>query len=34
MSGDRHDMSEVEWDILHSILPHKHQARNGCATKG
>ncbi|MCY4141941.1 MAG: IS5 family transposase [Rhodobacteraceae bacterium] len=25
MSGDRHDMSEAEWAILHSVLPHKHQ---------
>ena len=25
MSGDRHDMSDTEWAILHSVLPHKHQ---------
>ncbi len=25
MSGDRHDMSDTEWEILHSVLPHKHQ---------
>ena len=25
MSGDRHDMSEAEWKILHSVLPHKNQ---------
>ena len=25
MSGDRHDMSDAEWKILHSVLPHKHQ---------
>ena len=25
MSGDRHDMSDTEWAILHSVLPHKLQ---------
>ncbi|MCY4139950.1 MAG: IS5 family transposase [Rhodobacteraceae bacterium] len=25
MSGDRHDLSEAEWETLHSVLPHKHQ---------
>ena len=25
MSGDRHDMSDAEWEILRSVLPHKHQ---------
>ena len=25
MIGKRHDMSEAEWKILHSILPHKHR---------
>ena len=25
MSGDRHDMSDAEWEILRSILPQKHQ---------
>ncbi len=25
MSGDRHDMSDAEWEILRSVLSHKHQ---------
>ena len=25
MSGERHDMSEAEWAILHWVLPKKHQ---------
>ena len=25
MSGDRHDMSDAEWEVLHSVLPRKHQ---------
>ena len=25
MSGDRHDMSDTEWEFLHPVLPHKHQ---------
>ena len=25
MSGDRHDMSDADWEILRSILPQKHQ---------
>ena len=25
MSGDRHDMSDAEWEILRSVLPQKHQ---------
>ena len=25
MGGDRHDLSEAEWAILHPVLPHKHQ---------
>ena len=25
MSGDRHDMSDAEWEILRSVLPDKHQ---------
>ena len=25
MSGDRHDMSDAEWEILRSVLPRKHQ---------
>ncbi|MXY32749.1 MAG: transposase [Boseongicola sp. SB0664_bin_43] len=24
MSGDRHDMSDAEWEILRSFLPRKH----------
>ena len=25
MSRNRHDMSDAEWGILYSILPHKHE---------
>ncbi|MXW87082.1 MAG: transposase, partial [Boseongicola sp. SB0667_bin_21] len=25
MSGDRHDMSDAEWEILRSVIPQKHQ---------
>ncbi len=25
MSGDRHDMSDAEWEVLRSVLPDKHQ---------
>ena len=25
MSGDRHDMTDAEWQILRSVLSHKHQ---------
>ena len=27
MSGERHDMSEAEWEMFHSVLLHKHQSR-------
>ena len=26
MSGDRHDMSDAAWEILRSVLSHKHQS--------
>ncbi len=25
MSGDRHNMSDAEWEVLCSVLPDKHQ---------
>ena len=25
MSGDRHDMSDTEWEIFHPVLSWKHQ---------
>ena len=25
MSGDRHNMTDAEWQILRSVLSHKHQ---------
>ena len=34
MSGDRHDMTDAEWQILRSVLPQKHQGRSGCMTGG
>lgn len=25
MSGDRNDVSDAEWEILHSVLPHRRR---------
>ncbi|MDE2793011.1 MAG: transposase [Paracoccaceae bacterium] len=27
MSGDRHDMSDTEWEVFNSVVPHEHQGQ-------